>query len=102
VDIRLRALDLLSTVWLERGDPAQAGRDAESILLIDPYREAAHRTIIRAHLARSDRAAAVRAYARCAELLAADLGIEPAAETQAILGPARGPIQPTKGPGPAG
>jgi len=85
VDVRLRALDLLSQVWLAKGAPDQAGRDAEAILRIDPYREAAYRTLIRAHLARGDRASAARAYALCAERLAADLGVQPATETRSLL-----------------
>jgi DNA-binding SARP family transcriptional activator len=85
VDVRLRALDLLSQVWLAKGAPDQAGRDAEAILRIDPYREEAHRTLIRAHLARGDRASAARAYAQCAERLATDLGVQPATETRSLL-----------------
>jgi DNA-binding SARP family transcriptional activator len=89
VDVRLRALDLLSQVWLEKDEPDQARRDAEAILLIDPYREGAYRTVIRAHLARGDHASAARAYARCADRLAADLGVEPTPETRALLDAAR-------------
>jgi DNA-binding SARP family transcriptional activator len=85
VDVRVRALDLLSQVWLEKDEPDQARRDAEAILLIDPYREGAHRTVIRAHLATGDHASAARAYSRCADRLAADLGVEPTAETKALL-----------------
>jgi DNA-binding SARP family transcriptional activator len=85
VDTRLRALDLLSQVWLARGEPDQAGRDAEAMLRIDPYREAAYRRLIRAHLALGDRASAARAYAQCAERLLVDLGVEPAQETQKLL-----------------
>jgi DNA-binding SARP family transcriptional activator len=85
VDVRLRALDLLSQVWLAKGEPDQARRDAEAILRIDPYREEAYRTVIRAHLARGDRASAARAYAQCAERLAAELGVEPASTTRKLL-----------------
>jgi two-component SAPR family response regulator len=85
VDVRLRALDLLSQIWLAKGAPDQAGRDAEAILRIDPYREEAYRTLIRAHLARGDRASAARAYALCAERLATDLGVQPATETRSLL-----------------
>jgi DNA-binding SARP family transcriptional activator len=88
-DVRLRALDLLSQVWLEKGEPDQAGRDAEAILLIDPYREEAYRTLIRAHLARGDHASAARAYAQCVARLAADLGVEPTLETRKLLDGAR-------------
>jgi DNA-binding SARP family transcriptional activator len=85
VDIRVRALHLLSQVWLEKGEPDQAVRDAEAILVIDPYREVAYRTLIRGHLASGDRASAARAYARCAARLEADLGVEPTAETRQLL-----------------
>lgn len=85
LDVRLRALGLLSEIWLAKGEPDQAGRDAETILRVDPYREEAHRTLIRAHLARGDRASAALAYARCAERLSIDLGVEPAPETRALL-----------------
>jgi DNA-binding SARP family transcriptional activator len=85
VDVRIRALSLLSRVWLAKGEPDQAGRDAEAILGIDPYREEAYRTLIQAHLARGDRASAARAYALCAERLATDLGVEPATETRSLL-----------------
>jgi DNA-binding SARP family transcriptional activator len=90
VDVRLRALDLLSQVWLAKGEPDQAARDAEAILLIDPYREEAYRTLIRAHLARGDHASAARAYAQCAARLAADLGVEPTHQTMELLDGARG------------
>ena len=85
VDVRLRALDLLSQIWLAKGEPAQAARDAEAIVRIDPYREEAYRTLIRAHLARGDRASAARTYAQLAERLAGDLGVEPAAATRELL-----------------
>jgi DNA-binding SARP family transcriptional activator len=93
VDVRLRALDLLSQIWLAKGEPDQAGRDAEAILRIDPYREEAYRTLIRAHLARGDHAAAVRAYTRCAERLSVDLGIAPTtATTELVAGRTRRPV----------
>jgi DNA-binding SARP family transcriptional activator len=94
LEVRMRALDLLSQVWLARGEPDQAGRDAEAILRIDPYREAAYRTLIRAHLARGDRASAARTYAQCVERLSVDLGVEPTMETQALLGLGQAPRPP--------
>jgi DNA-binding SARP family transcriptional activator len=96
VDVRLRALDLLSQVWLTKGQPDQAWRDAEAILLIDPYREEAYRTLIRAHLARGDHASAARAYARCADRLTTELGVEPTVQTRELLEVARtGRTRPT-------
>ena len=96
VDIRLRALELLSQVWLEKNEPDQARRDAEAILLIDPYREGAYRTVIRSHLATGDHASAARAYARCVDRLAADLGVEPTSETRALLDRARATTAPQR------
>ena len=89
VDVRLRALGLLSQVWLAKGEPDQAGRDAEAILMIDPYREEAYRTLIRAYLARGDHASAAHAYARCKDRLIAELGVEPTSETRGLLEAAR-------------
>ena len=80
-EIHLRALQVLAEVWLAKGDHGQAARDAESLLRLDPYRETAHRLLMRTHAAAGDRAAAARAYQRCREVLADDLGVDPAPET---------------------
>jgi DNA-binding SARP family transcriptional activator len=81
LDLRVRALVCLAEVWLARGDFAQAARDAESIVSLDPYREGAHRLLMRAHVAAGDRASAARAFQACRSRLADDLGVEPAPET---------------------
>lgn len=80
-DIRVRALECLAEIWLAKGDHGQAARDAEAILRLDPYREPAHRLLMRTHAAAGDRASAARAYRACLEILEADLGVRPAAET---------------------
>jgi DNA-binding SARP family transcriptional activator len=81
-DIRIRALEALARVWLAKGDPGQAARDAEAILRLDPYRETALRLAMQAHVAAGDRPVAARAYRRSRELLAGELGIEPTPETE--------------------
>jgi DNA-binding SARP family transcriptional activator len=81
LDLRVRALVCLAEVWLARGDFAQAARDAEAIVALDPYREGAHRLLMRAHVAAGDRASAARAFRACRSRLAEDLGVEPASET---------------------
>jgi DNA-binding SARP family transcriptional activator len=88
-EIRLRALDLLSRVWIAKGEPGQAARDAEAILGLDPYREEAWRTLIRAHIERGDRAGAGHVYRRLAARLATDLGVEPSDETRRLIGAMR-------------
>ena len=81
-DIRIRSLSLLADSWIELGDAAQAVRDSERALTLDPYREGLYRVLMRAHLAVGDRAGAVRAYERCRQLLADELGIAPSQRTR--------------------
>jgi DNA-binding SARP family transcriptional activator len=83
-DVRVRALECLTEVWLRKGDHGQAARDAETILRLDPYRETAYQRLMLAHAAAGNRASALLAYERCRALLAADLGTDPSAATQAI------------------
>lgn len=70
---------------------AMAGRhtDAEPIatrlIEIDPLAEEGHRALIRSHLAGGKRAMAVRQYQRCRDILARELEVEPAEETQALI-----------------
>jgi len=57
---------------------------ASRLLELEPTSESGHRQVIDAHRHRGDRASAVRAYHRCLEVLATELGVEPAAETRAL------------------
>ena len=84
-DVRLRALECLGAIWIARGDPTLAARDAVEAIGIDPFREGAHRLLIRAHLAAGDRAAAARALAALRTLLAEELGVSPSRETLELL-----------------
>ena len=81
LDIRIRALAVTGEAWLHHGDHAEAARDAERILDLDPYREVAIRLAIRAYCAMGDRATAARTYERFRRGLADDLGVAPTAET---------------------
>lgn len=87
VDVRLRALECLGEIWLAQGDARLAARDAAEAIGLDPYRESAHRLLIRAHLASGERAAAIRAYDACRELFQAELGVQPGPETTALVAP---------------
>jgi DNA-binding SARP family transcriptional activator len=69
-------------VWLteeaaERDDHKATIRYAQRIIDLEPTDEAAVRIQMRAHLALGDRAAALRAYHRCAEALERDLAVAP-------------------------
>lgn len=50
----------------------------------DPYREDAHRLVMRCYVRRGKRAAALRQYQVCAEMLRANFGAEPEAATVAL------------------
>ncbi|MFP5308817.1 MAG: BTAD domain-containing putative transcriptional regulator [Actinomycetes bacterium] len=82
---RVRALDVLADVHLAGGDAAQARAVAEELVALEPYREAGHRHLMRAHVAAGDRAEAVRVHDRLRRQLAEELGVGPAPETAALL-----------------
>lgn len=84
-DIRLRSLEALAEVWIAQGDPSLAARDASEAIEIDPYRESAHRLLIRAHLAAGDRGAAARALDVCRRIFADELGVTPSPATIVLL-----------------
>jgi len=53
-------------------------------LALDPLDEASHRLLMQIHAWAGDRAALARQYQQCADVLAAELGVEPAPETTAL------------------
>ena len=88
---------LLAEAWLGTGVPAEAEAIATAAVAADPYDERSRRALMRAHAAAGEPARALARYAELRELLAAELGADPAPETQdlhlAILraGEPRGP-----------
>jgi DNA-binding SARP family transcriptional activator len=58
---------------------------AQSLLALDPLNEAAHRAVMRGFAGTGDRNKALKQYQVCCDLLMADLGIEPDAETRKIF-----------------
>lgn len=88
-DVKLRSLECLAEIWIARDDPNLAARDAAEAISIDPYRESAHRLLIRAHLAAGDRGAAARALDSCRRMFAEELGIAPTEATVGLLAAAR-------------
>jgi len=84
-DVRFRALECLGEIWIVQGDPALAARDALEAIAIDPYRETAHRLLIRAYLSAGDRGAAARALDACRRMFEEDLGVTLSAETLDLL-----------------
>jgi len=67
-----------------KGEAETALPYAHRWLALDSLNEAAHRALILAYARSGQTANAVRQYQECARVLKAELGIEPAAETQAL------------------
>src|SRR6185369_8682347 len=63
--LRIRGLEAAATGQSQLGHHAEALRLTEQALALEPFRESAHRLLMRIHLDLGDRAQAVRAYERC-------------------------------------
>lgn len=70
--------------YARQGRIAAALPLAERLAADDPTAEHAHRRVMRLHYLRGDAAAALRAYARCAEELQRQLDVQPGGETRAL------------------
>ena len=75
---------LLAHQW-KAGLIAKAVQSAGRLLTIDPFEEETYRMLMRLHMTKGRRKAALRAYEKCAQMLRQELGAEPQAETKALL-----------------
>ncbi len=82
--IRRRGLEAAVEFCLWNREFPTAVRYAEQLVEMTPFRETAHRALMRAHAAAGDRAEALRAYEACRRLLADELGVGPSADTDAL------------------
>ena len=73
---------LLAEAWLGTGAPAEAEAIATAAVAADPYDERSRRALMRAHAAAGEPSRALASYAELRELLATELGADPAPETQ--------------------
>jgi WD40 repeat protein/predicted ATPase/DNA-binding SARP family transcriptional activator len=80
----LESLDTLAAAYERQGDAAALCRYARRQLVLEPWREQAHRQLMRGLALAGDRGAALAQYETCRRVLAAELGIEPEAETAAL------------------
>ncbi len=78
------ALHQLAHHYENQGDYAAGLRHARRLLELDPYAETAHRQLMRLLARSGQRSEALVQYDACRQLLADELGVEPAAETQAL------------------
>ncbi len=81
----LTALTQLADAAEALMDFAAAQRYAERQLQLEPWREAAHRQIMRTLAQSGQRAAALAQYQRCCEILHAEFKVEPDSETTALF-----------------
>ncbi|MEZ4656185.1 MAG: BTAD domain-containing putative transcriptional regulator [Caldilineaceae bacterium] len=86
----LAALAQLTTAALHQNHFTQAADYARRQLTLEPWREPAHRQLMMALAAQSDRSAALTQYELCRQILATALNVEPDAETAALAEQIRG------------
>ena len=83
-----------STAWPsayeQRADYERALRHAWRQVELEPWREAAHRQVMRLLALSDQRVAALAQFETCRRLLADELGVEPEAETAALYEQIRG------------
>ncbi|HSP72017.1 MAG TPA: BTAD domain-containing putative transcriptional regulator [Gaiellaceae bacterium] len=85
--LRLRALDALCERLTAADRLAEALEAGLAAVAGEPLRESAHRAVIRVHLAEGNVGEAIRQYRLCRRLLREQLGIEPSARMQELIGP---------------
>ena len=83
-ELQLNAREDLAELHARSGHLQQAINEYQQLISEDPYRELAHRELMRCHYRLGDRIAAIRQYQSCVEILREDLGLSPAAETEAL------------------
>lgn len=80
----LTALHELTLHYLHRGKTSRAQQYALRQVEIEPYREEAHRVLMRILAQGNQRSAALAQYETCRRILNDELGVEPAHETRAL------------------
>jgi DNA-binding SARP family transcriptional activator/predicted ATPase len=82
---QLTTLERLSQAYEQHGAFEKARQYALWQIQQEPWREAAHRQLMRLLAAQGLRAEAIAQYQACRRLLQAELAVEPAADTEALL-----------------
>ncbi|WP_165795242.1 ATP-binding protein [Deinococcus koreensis] len=80
----VETLEALSTRLEQAGEPTRALHTARQLLALEPLRESVYARIMRLQLEMGDPAAARQTYARCVDVLAADLGARPGRALQEV------------------
>lgn len=98
----LMALSSLVEAYAERGDDHKAHLYATRQLALEPYREEAHRQLMRLFARRGLYAEALAQYQTCRRLLRAELGVEPDSTTLALYAQIRAGALPKRTTQPQG
>lgn len=83
--LRLHALERLAECFLDDGRYMEALEAGFAAVSIEPYRESAHRALIRIFIAEGNSASAVAHYQRYHRLLTSELGIRPTSQMKALV-----------------
>jgi DNA-binding SARP family transcriptional activator len=83
--LRLHALEGLTDELSLLGRHVEAIQAALAAVRLEPLRETAHATLIRAHLAEGNRSEAQRQFCRCRDVLAAELAVEPSESIRRLI-----------------
>ncbi|MEY2471220.1 MAG: hypothetical protein QOK28_549 [Actinomycetota bacterium] len=83
-DVAVRAALARSDALVMTGAAARGVDAARDALALDAGREAAFRSLMRAHAAAGERAEALRVWERCRATLVDELGVDPSPETEAV------------------
>jgi predicted ATPase/DNA-binding SARP family transcriptional activator len=83
-DLHVRALVAQAQAHLEAGERGRAVIVAREALAVDELREASYRLLMQALAASGERGEALRVWERCRLMLADELGVDPAPETEAV------------------
>jgi predicted ATPase/DNA-binding SARP family transcriptional activator len=81
----IETLFVLTDYYTRRGELARARQAAWRQVELEPWREEAHRQLMRLLAMAGERSAALAQYETCRRILAQELGVEPMAETTALF-----------------
>jgi len=81
---QLAARESLAKLYASRGSLQDAVEAYQHLVALDPYREPAHRELMRCHYRLGDRVAAIKQYQTCVQILRDDLGLSPTPETEEL------------------
>lgn len=83
--IWVRALSCRAEIAFANGDHTGCAQDAERVITLEPFREQAYVTLMRAHVAAGNNAEALATYERLRVKLSSELGASPSPATQAAF-----------------